>query len=111
VVVKVGEDVIAGDGGDLKPLEPELVGDLAGRLGGCSRVGRPHIGDDLHLVPRADRQNRPHARAEQRIVAGFRVFHPDLLRERDRPLGEALEHEVVEAALLGELHGRVDPVS
>ena len=111
VVVKVGEDVVAGDGGDLEPLEPELAGDCARRLGRGGGVGGAHVGDDLHLVPGADGQDRPHARREQRIVAGVRVLHLDLLRERDRPLGEAFEHEVVETALFGELHGGLDPVS
>ena len=54
MVVKVGEDVVAGDGGDLEPLEPELAGDLARRLGRGGGVGRAHVGDDLHLVPGAD---------------------------------------------------------
>ena len=43
---EVGEDVVAGDSGDLEHLEAELASDLARRLGGCGGVCRPHVGDD-----------------------------------------------------------------
>ena len=112
MVVKIGEDVVAGDGGDLEPLEARARGRCA-RVASAAAAGlaAPMLVTIFTLFLAQIGQDRPHARREQRIVAGVRVLHLDLLRERDRPLGEAFEHEVVETALFGELHGGLDPVS
>ncbi len=59
----------------------------------------------------AGRQHRAHPLGEQRIVAGSRIVHPAELRQGDGALGQALEDEVVEPPVLGELHGRLDPIA
>jgi len=55
-------------------------------------------------------QNAPHPLAQARVVARFIPGEP-LLGERERPLAETLEREVVEVALAGEVDGRLDPVA
>ena len=91
VFEKISEDVVAGDGRDLEAFEAEVSRDLSRRLGRGGRIGCAHVGDDLHAVLGADRQNRPHARGEQRIVARAWILHLGLLGERNRSLAEALE--------------------
>ena len=51
----------------------------------------------------AGRQHRVEAIGEQRVVARIRVAPPRLLRERDRALRQALEHQIVQFAALGEV--------
>ena len=57
------------------------------------------------------RQHGAHPRLEEGIVPARRIATPLLLRERDRPLGQALEHEVVDVRTLGQLDRRLDPVA
>ena len=50
--------------------------------------------------------------SKQRIVAGARDRCASrLLRERDRALGETLEHEIVELAVFGQFHRRLDAIA
>jgi len=86
---------------------------LAAPYGGCRRfrTGRPHIRDDAHTVAAADRQHRVHAIDEERIEPGRRIGGFGLLGQRDGALGQALEHQVIEAPLLGELDRRLDPIA
>ena len=60
---------------------------------------------------RALGQHGVHALVEQRIESGVGVRRLRLLRQRDRPLGQALEDEDVEIAALDELDGRLDAVA
>src|SRR5690606_14695185 len=48
---------------------------------------------------------------QPRVVACGGVGEPALLAERDRALGQALEHDVGEPAPLGELHRGLEPVA
>ena len=48
---------------------------------------------------------------EHRVEPTRRILRASLLRQRDRPLGEALEDQVVEGPLRGQLHRRLDPVA
>ena len=99
------------DGGDLQRRQPERFGDLGGLARGGDRIGRTHIGDDLDALGGADRQHRAHPLFEQRIVAAVRVFHPRLLRQRDGALAEALEHQIIDVALFGELDRGLDAIA
>ncbi len=52
-----------------------------------------------------------HAIDEQRIVATVRIARLRLLREGNRALRQALEHEVIEPALRRELDRRLDAIA
>ena len=75
------------------------------------RIGRAHIGDDLDAFCGADRQHRAHPLFQQRIVAAIGILHPRLLRQRDGALAEALEHQIIDAALFGEFDRGLDAVA
>ena len=105
------EHVVADDGGDLQFRQAERARDLGGLLRGRFRIGRAHIGDDLDAFCGAERQHRAHALFQQRVVAAFGILHPRLLRQRHRALAEALEHEIVDLALLGELDRGLDAIA
>ena len=48
---------------------------------------------------------------EHRVEPPRRILRAGLLCQRDRPLGEALEDQVVEGPVCGELHRRLNPVA
>ena len=52
-----------------------------------------------------------HAALEQRIEAGGRIGELAQLRERDGALGEAFERQVIELALRGEDHRRLEAIA
>jgi len=91
-----------------RPSDPGNLGGLAGR---GERIGRAHVGDDLDALGGAERQHRAHPLLEQRIETAFRVFHAGLLGERDRALAEALEHQVLDVALLGQFDRGLDAIA
>ena len=62
-------------------------------------------------LPHAGRQHGAHALRQQRVVALLRVALPAQLRQRDRALGQALEHQRIESAALGQVLRRIDPVA
>jgi hypothetical protein len=98
-------------GRDAKAVQAELAGDRRGLLRRCDRIRRAHVGDDADVLLRARAEDGAHARLEQRVEAGVGVAAPGLLRERDRPLGQALEHQHIERAVFGELDRGFDAVA
>ena len=56
-----------------------------------------------------EREKR-HAFAKTRIEAGLRIARFRLLRQGDRALGQALEHEAVEVAAFDQFDGGLDAV-
>ena len=75
------------------------------------RIGRAHIGDDLDAFCGADRQHRAHPLFQQRIVTAIGILHPRLLRQRYGALAEALEYQIIDAALFGEFDRGLDAVA
>ena len=59
----------------------------------------------------AERKDRAQTLRQERVVAARRIPELGLLGQGDGALGQALEDEVLEIALLGELDGRLDPVA
>jgi hypothetical protein len=74
-------------------------------------MGRAHIGDDLDAFGGADRQHRPHPLLEQWVVTAVGVLHPRLLRQRDGALAEALEYQILDAAIFREFDRGLDAVT
>ncbi len=105
------QHVVAGQGGDLQTLKPKVPGDLHHTPGGGDRIGRAHVADDPHPLAAAAGQHRPHAGLQQRIVSGGGIHPLGPLRQGDGALRQAFEHQVVEAAMLDQLHRRFDPVA
>ncbi len=104
-------DIVAGDGGDLQPRQAHLAGDRGHGADGADRVRRAHVGDDLHAVGDAGPQHRAQPLGQQRIETGVGIAPARLLRQRNRALGEAFEHEVVELSARGELDRGLDAVA
>ena len=73
-------------------------------------IRRTGVRDDADASLAGSRQHRGHPVAEQRIEARGRIAPPLELAQRDRPLGEALEHQEVEVTPFDEVDRRVDPV-
>jgi len=105
------EHVVARHGRDRQAAQAERRGDGRDLVRRGDGIRSAHVGDDADAALRARRQHRAHALLEQRVVAAARVESPRLLREGDGALGEALEHEVVEVTVLGELERGLDAVS
>lgn len=104
------EDVVAGDCRDFHAqAEAACHGDHD--LACPERIGRAHIRHDAHAVARDEWQQRLHSRLEQRVEAGAGRLALAQLGGGDRPLGEALENQVVEAALGGEHDRRLDAIT
>jgi hypothetical protein len=78
--------------------------------GRCDRIGRAHIGDDLDAL--AAQAAAPRASVlEQRIVTAVGIFHARLLRQRHGALTEALEYQIMDVALFGELDCGLDAIA
>ena len=74
------------------------------------RIRGSHVGDQRHAAPVARREHGLHAFAKKGIEAGLWIARLRLLRQRDRALGQALEHEVVEVAAFDQFDGGLDAV-
>ena len=105
------EHVVAGHRGYLDVRMPSRAAMATIGLGRGERVRRAEVADELRAGAREHRQQRLDARREPLVVAGARVAAAPQLRERDRALGEALEDQVVERAVRGEMHGRIEAVA
>ena len=81
------------------------------RSPGRRRVGGAEVAHQPGLVAAERGGERADPAVEARVVAGRGVLQASLLAERDRPFGEALEHEVVELAVLDEVDGGADAVT
>ena len=105
------EHIVAEHGSHPQAADTQLAGDLGHLAGGGHGVGRTHVGDDPDPLGPAGTQDGAHPVLEQGVVASGRVLHPCLLGQSDGALGQTLEDEVVEPALLGELDRGLDPVA
>jgi hypothetical protein len=103
--------VVTTDGRDLEALDPHLAGDARRGAGGADRIGRAHIGDDLYFIGDAGAEHHLETLAQQWIEARIRLPLPHLLRQRDRALRQALEHEIVEAPALGKIDRGLDAIA
>ena len=77
----------------------------------AERIGGAHVGEDRDAARAAGRQHGPHPLLRAAGRSPRRVPALLLLGERDRPLGQALEDQVVEPALLRQLDRRLDAVA
>ena len=111
VAVDDGQDVVAGDAGDLHAGQAVLAGDLDALLGGGLGVGRAHVGDDLHLVLPGQGQGLFHAVLQQAVVALGGILQLGLLTDGDGALSQTLVADVVQVALLDELQGGLQAVT
>ena len=91
--------------------QAELAGQGNDAASGAERIGGAHVGHDAEVVAQRERQQRAHARVEQRIEAAGGIGELAQLRERDGALGEAFEREVVELALRGEDYCRLEAIA
>ena len=106
-----GKNVVADHGGDLHAGQPHFPRELGDLARGAERVGRAHVRHDPNALFTRDREHRPHAQFEQRVVAERLVLDPRALRQCDGPLGQAFEDEIVETPVSREFDGRLDPVA
>jgi hypothetical protein len=104
------EHVVPGHRGDLQARQPVAAGDIRDHFGGGQRVGRAHVGDDPDAAPRAVPEHRVHPLGQPRVEPRPRVTPPLPLREGDGPLSEALEYQVVQLPVLGQLGGGLNAV-
>ena len=105
------DHVIAGDSRDLQPAQAEAPGDLPNQVRSGERIGRAHVRDNRDVLRVTRGKYAAHPFGQQRIEAGGRRSRSCLLRQRDRPFGQTFEDQIVEAAALGELHGRLDSIA
>src|SRR6202011_5122530 len=92
-------------------VDAEVGGFLADAPRRRQRVGGAHIGDDADAAAQAFRQHRAHALDEAGIVAELGVVQLGQRLARYRALGQALEDEIVDIALLDELERRLPAVA
>ena len=104
------EHVVAGDRGHFH-RDAQAAGDGHDRVGRGERIRRAEVADQANAATLEDRQQRLDALGQPRVVAARRIAPPAQLRERDGALGEALEHEIVELAALGEVERRIEAVA
>ena len=111
VLVDDGQQVVAGDAGDLHAGQSVPVGNLHALLGGGLGVGGAHVGDELHLVLPAQGKGPLHAVLQQAVVPLGRVLQLGLLTDGDGALGQALVADVVQVALFDQLQRGLQPVA
>ena len=80
-------------------------------LAGGQGMRGTHVGHDARALAHTGRQHRAHALLQQGVVAPTRILAATQLRQRDGALGQALEHQHVERAALGQVPGRIDAVA
>ena len=69
----------------------------------ASGLAAPQFDDELDSPALQNRQQGFDASRQPGIVAAGRIATSTKLRQRNRALGQALEHEVVERAMLGKM--------
>src|SRR5262249_26014773 len=94
---------------DLQSGEAELVRNVASVFGGCTRVGRAHIADDLRSRRKALREQSEHPTLKQGVVAAPWIGHAVAMRKGDSALAQAFQHHDVEFAGLCQIDGRIEP--
>ncbi len=103
-------DVVAEHDRDGNFAETEVGSLLARGARPAQRIGGAHIADDTDAFFDAGRQHQAQPRVQRRRIALVGMFAARQIFPRHRPLGETLEHEVVDVAALGQLQGRNQPV-
>jgi hypothetical protein len=103
--------IVANDCRNLEPVQTQLSRDVAHQLRRGHRVRGAGVRDHLYAALCTRAEHRAHARREQRIITELWIAPKLLLRERNRTLGETLEHEIVERPVLGQLHRGLDAVA
>ncbi len=98
---------IGRDGQAVEPLRPR---DLEHHVRRRRDVGDAHVGDDAGALALAGGERAAHPRRELRIVAALGIELAIAMAERQRPLADRLEHEIVELALFGEIDRRLQPI-
>ena len=94
----------------LTSVRPARLDHVTHAAGGGMRIRGSHVGDQRHAAPVARREHSLHAFAKKRIEAGLWIARLRLLRQGDRALGQALEHEVVEVAAFDQFDGGLNAV-
>ena len=103
VLVDDGQQVVAGDAGDLHAGQAVPAGNLHALLGSGLGIGRAHVGDELHLVLPAQGKGLLHAVLQKTVVSLGRVLQLGLLPDGDGALGQALIADIVQVALFDQL--------
>ena len=98
-----GEQIVAGDGGDLQAGDPQLARQRVHPLRRAQRVGRAHVGDDADAVAVTVGQHQRQVSVEEGRVSLCGILALEALRDRERALGE---HLVDQEALAVELRQR-----
>ena len=111
VLVDDGQQVVAGDAGDLHAGQAVPAGNLHALLGSGLGIGRAHVGDELHLVLPAQGKGLLHAVLQKTVVSLGRVLQLGLLPDGDGALGQALVADVVQVALFDQLQRGLQPVA
>ena len=105
------ENVVASNRGDLQVAQSQRVCDFTNLVRARDRIGGAHVGQDLDSLCRTDSEHGLHSIDQQRVIAERSIAHLRLLRDGDRALGQALEDEVLDAAIFRQLDGRLDAVA
>ena len=103
VLVDDGQQIVAGDAGDLHAGQAVPAGNLHALLGSGLGIGRAHVGDELHLVLPAQGKGLLHAVLQKTVVSLGRVLQLGLLPDGDGALGQALIADIVQVALFDQL--------
>ena len=104
-------DVVARHRRDRQAQAAEALRKLPRARPGARGVGRAHVGDDRDASFPTCRQDGLQATLEHRVEPARRILRARLLRQRDRPLGEALENQIIERAVRRELDGRLNAIA
>ena len=111
ILLHPGQYVVTHHHRHAQALQPKLTRNLQHRVAGCLGVGRAHVGDDGGALLHTGRQHRAHALLQQRVVPLPWVLHTPQLRQRYRAFGQALKHQRMQAATLGQVLRGVDTVA
>jgi hypothetical protein len=106
-----GQHIVAKDHRHFDFRQAQFTGNRQHRMPSLQRVGRTHVADDAGAMGKAGGQHGAHAGSQHQVIACIRVFGPLQLRQGNRALGQAFEHQIVQLALIGQLHGGRDAVT
>jgi hypothetical protein len=105
------ENVIAFHARNTQSMKSQSSGDVDRLLRSRPRIRRAHIADHANSVSAACRQDSTHAFGKKRIVSGAGIVALAQLTQRDRSLGQALEHKEVELALFGQFNRGLNAIA
>ncbi len=108
-------EIVALDHRDARCCEAEFLCEPQDQVCGRARIGGAEVADDRDLVLQAVGQDRPQFEVEQHLVTRIGIGLLRQLRQRERALGQHLEHHDCRPAALDQrAHdraGRIDPVA